>query len=81
MKGLGASGINDCVICCGYRGYIIKEYFANYFLHISDVTLDMTTNQMEVHQRHTEPSRVTLSRCWGQMNHAGTGNQWIGLAS
>jgi len=60
MKGFGAHGINDFVICCGYRGYIIKEYFANYFLHMSDVTLDMTTNQMEVHQRHTEPWRVTL---------------------
>ena len=60
MKGFGAHGINDFVICCGYRGYVIKEYFANYFLHMSDVTLDMTTNQMEVHQRHAEPWRVTL---------------------
>jgi len=60
MKGFGAHGINDFVICCGYRGYVIKEYFANYFLHMSDVTLDMTTNQMEVHERNAEPWRVTL---------------------
>ena len=60
MKGFGVHGINDFVICCGYRGYVIKEYFANYFLHMSDVTLDMTTNQMEVHQRYAEPWRVTL---------------------
>jgi glucose-1-phosphate cytidylyltransferase len=53
-------GVNDFVICLGYKGYIIKEYFANYFLHTSDVTFDMTRNQMEVHQRNTEPWRVTL---------------------
>ena len=52
--------INDFVICCGYKGYIIKEYFANYFLHMSDVTFDMAENSMEVHQRHAEPWRVTL---------------------
>ena len=53
-------GVNDFVICCGYKGYVIKEYFANYFLHMSDVTFDMTTNQMEVHQHNAEPWRVTL---------------------
>lgn len=53
-------GIHDFVICCGYKGYVIKEYFANYFLHMSDVTFDMSTNRMEVHQRHAEPWRVTL---------------------
>ncbi len=60
MKSFGAHGITDFVICCGYRGYVIKEYFANYFLHMSDVTFDMSANQMEVHQRHAEPWRVTL---------------------
>lgn len=53
-------GISEFVICLGYKGYIIKEYFANYFLHMSDVTFDMTRNQMEVHQKHVEPWRVTL---------------------
>ena len=53
-------GINDFVICCGYKGYLIKEYFANYFLHTSDVTFDMTTNGMEVHSRKAEPWKVTL---------------------
>ncbi|XCV40851.1 glucose-1-phosphate cytidylyltransferase [Methylococcus sp. ANG] len=53
-------GINDFVICLGYKGYVIKEYFANYFLHMSDVTFDMARNQMEVHQRNAEPWRVTL---------------------
>lgn len=53
-------GINDFVICCGYKGYVIKEYFANYFLHMSDVTFDMKRNKMEVHQQHAEPWRVTL---------------------
>jgi glucose-1-phosphate cytidylyltransferase len=60
MKIYGAHGINDFVICCGYKGYIIKEYFANYFLHMSDVTFDMTTNAMQVHQKNAEPWRVTL---------------------
>jgi glucose-1-phosphate cytidylyltransferase len=60
MKLYSAHGVNDFVICCGYRGYVIKEYFANYFLHMSDVTFDMTTNSMEVHQRKSEPWRVTL---------------------
>ena len=53
-------GINDFVICLGYKGYLIKEYFANYFLHMSDVTFDMSTNQVEVHHKHAEPWRVTL---------------------
>lgn len=53
-------GVNDFVICLGYKGYMIKEYFANYFLHMSDVTFDLSTNQVEVHQKHAEPWRVTL---------------------
>lgn len=60
MKLYSAHGVNDFVICCGYKGYMIKEYFANYFLHMSDVTFDMEHNQMEVHQRNAEPWRVTL---------------------
>ena len=50
----------EFIICCGYKGYVIKEYFANYFLHTSDVTFDMSTNAMEVHSRKAEPWRVTL---------------------
>lgn len=60
MKIYSHHGVNDFVICCGYKGYLIKEYFANYFLHMSDVTFDMANNRMEVHQRHAEPWRVTL---------------------
>lgn len=60
MKIYSAHGINDFVICCGYKGYVIKEYFANYFLHMSDVTFDMLNNSMEVHQNNAEPWRVTL---------------------
>ncbi|MGO4382400.1 glucose-1-phosphate cytidylyltransferase [Pseudoduganella sp. RAF19] len=60
MKSYSAHGINEFVICCGYKGYIIKEFFANYFLHTSDVTFDMQKNEMEVHQRFAEPWRVTL---------------------
>jgi glucose-1-phosphate cytidylyltransferase len=60
LKMYSAHGVNDFVICCGYKGYLIKEYFANYFLHMSDVTFDMQHNQMEVHQRKAEPWRVTL---------------------
>jgi glucose-1-phosphate cytidylyltransferase len=60
MKSYSAHGVNDFIICCGYRGYVIKEYFANYFLHMSDVTFDMAANRMEVHERHAEPWRVTL---------------------
>ena len=60
MKIYSAHGINDFVICCGYKGYVIKEYFANYFLHMSDVTFDMTSNTMQVHEKKVEPWRVTL---------------------
>jgi len=60
MKIYSAYGVNDFVICCGYKGYLIKEYFANYFLHMSDVTFDITNNKMEVHQQNAEPWRVTL---------------------
>ncbi|MEA5571615.1 glucose-1-phosphate cytidylyltransferase [Calothrix sp. UHCC 0171] len=60
MKTYSAHGINDFIICCGYKGYVIKEYFANYFLHMSDVTFDMRFNQMNVHAGNAEPWRVTL---------------------
>ena len=60
MKMYSKHGVNDFVICCGYKGYVIKEYFANYFLHMSDVTFDMQDNRMEVHQKKAEPWRVTL---------------------
>lgn len=60
MKLYGHYGINDFVICCGYKGYIIKEYFANYFLHMSDVTFDMSNNTMEVHHKNAEKWKVTL---------------------
>ena len=60
MKLYTANGVDDFVICCGYMGYLIKEYFANYFLHMSDVTFDISHNRMEVHQKKAEPWRVTL---------------------
>jgi glucose-1-phosphate cytidylyltransferase len=60
LKMYSAHGVNEFVICCGYKGYVIKEYFANYFLHMSDVTFDMSSNRMEVHQRNAEPWKVTL---------------------
>lgn len=60
MKHYSAYGVNEFVICCGYKGYLIKEYFANYFLHMSDITIDMTLNHMEIHQKKAEPWRVTL---------------------
>ena len=60
LKTYSAHGVNEFVICCGYRGYLIKEYFANYFLHMSDVTFDMANNRMEVHEKHAEPWKVTL---------------------
>jgi glucose-1-phosphate cytidylyltransferase len=60
LKIYSAHGTNDFVICLGYKGYLIKEYFANYFLHMSDVTFDMAHNRMEVHQNSVEPWRVTL---------------------
>jgi glucose-1-phosphate cytidylyltransferase len=60
MKIYAAHGINDFIICCGYKGYVIKEYFANYVLHSSDVTFDLRNNRMEIHQSNTDPWRVTL---------------------
>ena len=60
MKIYSSYGINDFVICCGYKGYMIKEYFANYSLHMSDVTFDMKNNSMEVHHKSVEPWKVTL---------------------
>jgi glucose-1-phosphate cytidylyltransferase len=60
MKLYSAHGVNDFVICCGYKGYVIKEYFANYFLHMSDVTFDMARNALEFHNPKAEPWRVTL---------------------
>lgn len=60
MKSYSAHGVNEFVICCGYKGYLIKEYFANYFLHMSDVTFDLQNNAMEVHERYAEPWKVTL---------------------
>jgi glucose-1-phosphate cytidylyltransferase len=60
LKIYSQHGINDFIICCGYKGYLIKEYFANYFLHMSDITFDMRENRMKVHQSVAEPWRVTL---------------------
>jgi glucose-1-phosphate cytidylyltransferase len=60
MKIYSAHNINEFVICCGYKGYMIKEYFSNYFLHTSDVTFDLSNNKMEVHNKFTEPWKVTL---------------------
>lgn len=60
MKIYSAHGINEFIICCGYKGYLIKEYFANYFLHMSDITFDMSNNRMEVHHQKAEPWKVTL---------------------
>jgi len=60
MKSYSSHGVNDFIVCCGYKGYVIKEYFANYFLHMSDVTFCMEKNTMHVHKNHAEPWRVTL---------------------
>lgn len=60
MKTYSAHGVNEFIICCGYKGYVIKEYFANYFLHMSDVTFHMADNRMDVHQKKAEPWQVTL---------------------
>jgi glucose-1-phosphate cytidylyltransferase len=60
LKMYSAHGIHDFVICCGYKGYLIKEYFANYFLHMSDVTIDLSQNSIEVHQKKAEPWKITL---------------------
>lgn len=70
MKIYSHYGINDFVICLGYKGYVIKEYFANYFLHMSDVTFDMSENRMHIHNRHAEPWRVTLVDT-GEMTQTG----------
>ena len=72
LKIYSQHGINDFVICCGYKGYLIKEYFANYFLHMSDVTFDMQENRMQVNQSVAEPWRVTLVDTG---DHAGTGGR------
>ena len=60
LKIFGAHGINEFIICCGYKGYVIKEYFANYFLHMSDVTFDLSDNSMKVHRRSAESWKITL---------------------
>lgn len=60
MKMYSAHGVDEFIVCCGYKGYVIKEYFANYFLHMSDVTFDMQANSMHVHQKRAEPWKVTL---------------------
>ena len=72
LKMYSQHGINDFIICCGYKGYLIKEYFANYFLHMSDVTFDMKDNRMQVHQSVAEPWRVTLVDTG---DNAGTGGR------
>ena len=72
MKIYASHGITDFIVCCGYKGYVIKEFFANYFLHTSDVTFDLARNEMEVHARHAEPWRVTLVDTG---EHSGTGGQ------
>ena len=60
MQNYSAHGVNEFIVCCGYKGYVIKEYFANYFLHMSDITFHMDENRMEVHEKHAEPWKVTL---------------------
>lgn len=60
LKTYSYHGINEFIICCGYKGYVIKEYFANYFLHMSNVTFDMSKNKMEIHEKYAEPWKVTL---------------------
>ena len=60
MKIYASHGIKEFVICCGYKGYVIKEYFANYFLHMSDVTFDLSENIMEVHRKNSDDWKVTL---------------------
>ena len=60
MKYYSSFEINEFIICCGYKGYMIKEYFANYFLHMSNVTIDITNNKMEVHEKNVEPWKITL---------------------
>jgi len=60
LKIFGSHNINEFIVCCGYKGYVIKEYFANYFLHMSDVTFDLSDNSMQVHRRSAEPWKITL---------------------
>ena len=72
LKIYSQHGINDFIICCGYKGYLIKEYFANYFLHMSDVTFHMRENRTEVHQSVAEPWQITLVDTG---RHAGTGGR------
>jgi glucose-1-phosphate cytidylyltransferase len=60
LKMYSSHGINEFIICCGYKGYVIKEYFANYFLHMSDVTIDLDNNKMKVHKKNAEPWKITL---------------------
>lgn len=76
MKIYSAHGVQDFIICCGYKGYVIKEYFANYMLHASDVTFDLRRNEMEVRQNSTEPWRVTLIDTGMK---AGTGGRLLGI--
>lgn len=78
MKIYSHHNINDFIVCLGYKGYVIKEYFANYFLHMADVTFDMAANRMEVHQKHAEPWRVTLVDTG---EHSGTGGRLKRVAS
>ena len=60
MKIYSAHGLNDFIICCGYKSYVIKEFFANYYLHTSDITFDMASNETIIHQNNSEPWRITL---------------------
>ena len=76
MKIFSAQGINDFVICCGYKGYVIKEYFANYLLHVSDVTFDIPNNRMQIHENSADPWRVTLVDT-GETS--GTGGRLLGV--
>jgi len=69
MKIYSAYGINDFIICLGYKGYVIKEYFANYFLHMSDVTFDMKSNEMEVHNNNAEPRPAAVRPQPGPLFH------------
>jgi glucose-1-phosphate cytidylyltransferase len=77
LKIYSQHGINDFLICCGYKGYLIKEYFANYFMHMSDVTFDMRENRMQVHQSVAEPWRVTLVDTG---DNTGTGGRLMKIA-
>ena len=60
MKIYSSYGLNDFIICCGYKGYLIKEYFTNYYLHTTDITVDVRTNKVKVHKKNTEPWKITL---------------------